>query len=167
MRWLALLEGHTEFIFIGGQMAKKAGKIALITLAIILLTIIYLLNFTLLWFQSSEIYLLFIILASTLLYLLCWLIVLFIAYKRNAKRLFRLYCIYWSIATICFALEQIFSIPIFAWFSLIFFIPIAGIDSYIFYLSNGFIHARDMSAAKTSSLVMLVLGVAAKKRRTV
>ena len=138
--------------------------IALIAIIIIFLVFGYMLNFTILWIQGSEIIMLFFILAYTLFYLSCWLFLLFFTYKWNYKKLLLLYCIFWSAATVFFVLGVSYWPYIFQWLVLLFFFPIAGFDVLIFFMNYGFINANNRDAAMAVSFIMLLLGSAAMMR---
>ena len=148
------------------RMAKKIGKIALTVIVGWLIGCVYVLNLMLFWSQGSAIHLPFMMLAATLFYLLCWLFLLRSARRRNNRNLLRLYLIFWGAAVVHFFVSSLFWFPGLEWFAIVFFLPLAGIDGFIFFMKSGFIHADSTYGALVTSIVMLVLGVAMLKRRT-
>jgi hypothetical protein len=151
-------------------MTRKVGKVALILTTVILLSVGYMINFTAMLVRvgaSQEIYLLFFMLGYAVVYLSCWLIVLFIAYKRNSNKLFNLFFIFWLITAACFVSFEFIESTFFSLFGFLLFIPLAGFDALRFYASNGFLYAQDMNAALMISIIMLLLGLVTKRKRTV
>jgi len=151
-------------------MARKVGKVALILTIAVILVIGYLINFTVMLVRvgsSQEIYLLSFMLGYAVVYLSCWLIVLFIANKRNSNKLLNLFFIFWLLTVACFALFSFVEPSFFNLFGFLFFIPLAGFDTLRFYVSNGYLSAQDMYVALMISIIMLLLGFVAKRKRKV
>jgi hypothetical protein len=144
-------------------MARMIGKIALGMIVGWLIVGVYVLNIILLWTQGSAIHLPFMMLAATLFYLLCWLLLLRFARRRNSRNLLRLYLIFWGIAVVHFVVSSLFWFPGLEWFVLVFLLPLAGIDGFIFFINSGYINIDNMYGALVIAIVMLALGVAVLK----
>ena len=157
-------------------MARKVGKVALVVTIAIVLVVGYLLNFIGMLARvgpSEEIIILSFMLGYAVVYLSCWLIVLFIAYKRNSKKLLNLFFIFWLIKAACLFLNSFFGeltvlgveLAFLGWLGFLLFVPLAGLDALRFYVSNGYLYAYNMHVALMVSAIMLLLGVVAKLKR--
>ena len=145
---------------------SKAGKVIQILAISVLLVVGYLINATIMFVRvgaSQEIYLLSFMLVYAVVYLSFWLITFIIACKRNSKKLINLYFIFWLFSLVCFVLLSLVESTFFGLFGFILFIPLAGVDSLRFYITNGYLYAQNMHIALVISIIMFLLGFVVKK----
>ena len=127
----------------------------------------YVFNFTAIVVRvgaSQEINILAFMLGYAIVYLLCWLAILFFANKRSSKKLLNLCCIYWALTSTCFVLFSFATF--FNLFGFLLFIPLAGFDALSFYLRNGYLYTQDMNIALMISIVVSLLCLIVRLKRT-
>ena len=141
-------------------MAGKAGKAARTVMALALFAVGYWINFMCMAVRvgsSREIYFLIFMLGYGVVYLSCWLIALFAAYKRNAKKRLNRFLIFWALTMTVFAFFTYAEFAIFDFLGFVLFVPLAGFDGLVFYLNNGYLYAENINTALVISIVMFLL----------